>query len=86
TAPGWQPLPVQYADYTLWQQQLLGTPDNPDSLLATQLDHWRKTLTGLPEELTLPTDRPRPAEPSGRGADAPLTLDPALHRHIVELA
>ncbi|HMG42404.1 MAG TPA: amino acid adenylation domain-containing protein, partial [Acidimicrobiales bacterium] len=75
--PGFTPLPVQYADYTLWQQALLGDPGDPGSLHARQLDHWRTVLAGAPEELTAPSDRPRPAVPSYRGGivDAPLPGD-----------
>ncbi|MEW2546247.1 amino acid adenylation domain-containing protein [Streptomyces sp. NPDC047002] len=65
--PTWPPLPVQYADYTLWQHGLLGSTHTPDSAASRQLAHFRGRMTGAPEETSLPADRPRPAAPGGRG-------------------
>ena len=84
--PDWPALPVQYADYTLWQHQLLGKEDQPDNTLAQQLAYWRDTLTGIPQELALPTDRPRPAIASHQGDTIPLTIPPGLHTRLTELA
>ncbi|MFF2046197.1 condensation domain-containing protein, partial [Kitasatospora sp. NPDC058170] len=85
-APAWQPLPVQYADYTLWQQKLLGEDADPQSVLSQQLAHWREALSGLPEELQLPTDRPRPAIATHHGATHDLDIPAELHQQLSDLA
>ena len=70
-------LPVQYADYAAWQREWL-----QGEALEGQLDYWRKQLEGAPAVLELPTDRPRPAVQSYRGAlisgELPKPLSAAL--------
>ncbi|MGW4686105.1 non-ribosomal peptide synthase/polyketide synthase [Streptomyces sp. NPDC004244] len=85
-APAWPALPVQYADYTLWQQELLGSENDPKSMLSQQLAYWQENLAGLPERLELPTDRPRPAAASFRGDEVRFELDAELHTQLLELA
>ncbi|MET8081472.1 amino acid adenylation domain-containing protein [Streptomyces sp. NPDC005303] len=85
-APRWEPLPLQYPDYALWQRDALGTAADRDSGLARQLAHWTERLAGLPEELPLPTDRVRPATADYRGDTVPLAVPAPLHRAIGELA
>jgi nonribosomal peptide synthetase DhbF len=84
--PRWEALPVQYADYTLWQQEQLGTESDPQSVLGRQISFWSQTLAGLPEQLELPTDRPRPAIASYRGQSVSLEINAELHRGLLDLA
>ncbi|WP_282698270.1 condensation domain-containing protein [Streptomyces sp. CC208A] len=84
--PSWEPLPVQYADYTLWQRDMLGDPDDPESTAHEQLAHWREALDGIPAETRLPADRPRPAEPTHAGAFVRTELDAATHRALADVA
>ncbi|MEW2567383.1 amino acid adenylation domain-containing protein [Streptomyces sp. NPDC047070] len=84
--PQWAPLPVQYADYSLWQRAVLGDEKDPHSLASRQLGFWKQTLEGLPEELALPVDRPRPLEASYRGGVVDMALDPELAAGLRELA
>ena len=85
-APDWAPLPVQYADYTLWQRDLLGSAEDPDSVIARQVAFWTTALRSLPEELALPTDHARPSFPTYRGGTVPLRLAPELHERLLAIA
>ncbi|MEU6381086.1 amino acid adenylation domain-containing protein [Streptomyces sp. NPDC046909] len=85
-APDWEPLPVQYADYTLWQLDVLGDESDPDSVSARQLDYWREALADLPQPLALPTDRPRPRVMSPAGDRVEFAIDPQLLGAVEQLA
>ncbi|MFD3522131.1 amino acid adenylation domain-containing protein [Streptomyces sp. NPDC058653] len=84
--PEWAPLPVQYADYTLWQRELLGDDSDPDSLYGKQYAYWAKQLAGLPEQVTIPGDRPRPAVLQYKGDLLHFTLGAEVHEGVSELA
>jgi len=74
-------LPIQYADYALWQQNWLR-----GEVLESQLAYWKKKLAGIPALLELPTDRPRAAAHSMRGASINAVLPPDLHQRLNALA
>ncbi|MER5703209.1 amino acid adenylation domain-containing protein [Micromonospora sp. NPDC002296] len=86
TAPAWRDLPVQYADYALWQRDLLAGRSDPDSPLGRQLAYWTRELTGLPEELPLPFDRARTGEMDFRGDTVEFALDASAHAALAALA
>ncbi len=85
-APEWDELPVQYADYTLWQRELLGDEDDSNSLINRQLSYWRERLADLPAELALPVDRARSTEPSYRSRVVDFRLSAASHARLDSLA
>ncbi|WP_410641042.1 amino acid adenylation domain-containing protein [Amycolatopsis sp. lyj-346] len=85
-APDLPELAVQYPDFTLWQREMLGSESDPDSPVRRQLDFWRATLAGVPDELALPFDRPRPPTLSLAGGRVPLDIDAATHAELVRLA
>ncbi|MFY1704922.1 non-ribosomal peptide synthetase [Micromonospora sp. WMMA1923] len=73
-------LPVQYADYAVWQRGRL-----TGEVLEKQLGYWRDRLAGLPT-LDLPTDRPRPVVPTGAGSTLETVIPTELHSRLVALA
>ncbi|WP_231984459.1 condensation domain-containing protein, partial [Mycobacterium sp. E342] len=84
--PGWVPLAVQYADYTLWQREQFGDLDDPHSRIGGQVAYWQHALAGMPERLVLPTDRPYPAVADYRGASIAIEWPAGLQQQITRLA
>ncbi len=74
-------LPIQYADFAVWQRSWL-----VGGVLDRQLAYWRQRLAGAPASLPLPADRPRPAVPSHRGAEMSILLSADLSRQLSQLA
>ncbi|WP_138905506.1 non-ribosomal peptide synthetase, partial [Streptomyces albidochromogenes] len=79
--PDWAPLPLTYADHALWQRSALSGP-----VLDEQLEYWRKALAGLPEELGLVHDRPRPPVAGLRGGAVEVDYGPELGALVRTLA
>ncbi|MHA3020805.1 amino acid adenylation domain-containing protein [Mycobacterium sp. BMJ-28] len=80
TAPDFEPLPVQYADYAAWQAELLAGDE-----LAAQRDYWVDRLSGLPEENGLRPDHPRPPVPTGEGDALTFAIDEDTRARLAEL-
>ena len=74
-------LPVQYADFAVWQREWLA-----GEVLERQLEYWRGKLGDAPGLLRLPTDRPRPAVQTYYGAAHAFTLEPQLYEHLKALS
>ena len=74
-------LPVQYADYAVWQRQWL-----QGSVWREQMQYWKQRLLNVPQQLDLPTDQPRPAIESFRGGELRFTLPASLCATLKELA
>ncbi|MEU3562573.1 amino acid adenylation domain-containing protein [Kitasatospora sp. NPDC006786] len=79
-------LTVQYADHAAWQRERIGTTEAPSALAVRQAEHWRAALAGLPDQLELPLDRPRPAVAGHRGATVPFALGAEAHSALAGLA
>ncbi|MGD0207573.1 MAG: amino acid adenylation domain-containing protein [Verrucomicrobiota bacterium] len=74
-------LPIQYADFAHWQRQWL-----QGEVLETQIAHWKKQLAGAPAQIDLPTDHPRPAVQTFRGAHQSLVLPKHLQEGFKALS
>ncbi|HEX8423112.1 MAG TPA: amino acid adenylation domain-containing protein, partial [Pyrinomonadaceae bacterium] len=74
-------LPVQYADYAVWQREWL-----QGEVLEQQLNYWRHQLAGAPAALELPTDKPRPAVQRYEGDAVTFTLGAEVTQHLRELS
>ncbi|WAC73175.1 amino acid adenylation domain-containing protein [Roseateles sp. SL47] len=75
------PLPIQYADYAIWQRRWL-----QGEVLGQQTAYWKKQLSGAPALLELPTDRPRPAMQSYAGGHRPFEVSAALTAGLRQLS
>lgn len=78
--PDLPPLPVQYADFAVWQRNWL-----QGDVLAQQLEYWKAQLGNAPAMLELPADRPRPAVQTYNGADFTFSFSPALSQSLKAL-
>lgn len=80
TAPP-APLTLQYADYAIWQREQL-----EGGVLEAQLAYWKEALSGVPPQLNLPLDKPRPGEASFAGDVVRFTIDPQTRSTLQALA
>ena len=81
SSPELPELPIQYADFAIWQRQLWQT-----EVLQTQLHYWKQLLKNAPTLLELPTDRPRPAVQTFRGARQHIKLSIELSEALANFS
>src|SRR5262249_60839119 len=79
-------LGVECIAYLLWKLLLWGEEPDPESLFDGRVAYGVEQLAGVPEQLSLPTDRPRPPVASQRGAQFAMGVDPGVHQGVVALA
>ncbi|MEU6191802.1 condensation domain-containing protein [Nocardia sp. NPDC047038] len=87
-APDWPPLPIDYADYTLWKHAQLGDFSDEWSRATQQLRYWANTLAGRPPVLEFPCVRPRAISRGGASAGAvvPVAFAADVHRALLDRA
>lgn len=74
-------LPIQYADFAVWQRQWL-----TGKVLERQLNYWKQHLADAPISLELPTDKTRPPIPTFRGSSVPFRVDSNLIQRLKDLS
>ena len=79
--PSLEPLPIQYADFAVWQREHLA-----GERLNKQLNYWKNQLAGAPPRLELPTDFPRPAVQAYRGHHLPLKIDQTVYEVLKRIS
>jgi amino acid adenylation domain-containing protein len=84
--PDWEPLPIQYVDFALWESSYLGDPADPDSTIAAELRYWEQTLAGMPTPLVLSPRQPGTTPYDNRGDMLDVHWPAALHRQIIQVA
>lgn len=82
-APQWDPLPLQFVDYALWQRD---TFDVPGEWAAAELAHWGEALAGLPAEIPMAADHPRPPVVGQRAEVVTFTVPAAQRARLIQLA
>jgi condensation domain-containing protein len=82
--PLWPVLPVQYADFALWQLQALDLAGPAGPAVKDQLDFWAAELAGLPDEIPLPLDRVRPPVRDWQGGLAEFSVDADVHAGLAD--
>ncbi|KAF0848192.1 non-ribosomal peptide synthetase [Nocardia caishijiensis] len=85
TAPAWEPLPIQFADYALWQRELFDQA-SPSEFAQTQIEYWRTALAGVPDEISVAHDRPRPPVLGKRGEVVTFSLPASIRSGLESLA
>ncbi|WP_280406724.1 AMP-binding protein [Nocardia carnea] len=85
-SPRWSPVSVQYMDYAVWHRAVLGAAGDETSLLAQQLDYWRRQLREPDDIAELPLDRPRTEPGSVLGEVTEFTVDAEVHRALAAVA